>query len=116
MYNNIVNLPFIFSNIAEVTETTTISNVNANDQEQQQEITYNGDVEYYVAMYPYESAEVGDLNFNAGEIIMVTKKEGDWWTGTIGTRVGIFPSNFVQKTDVSDNNATPAVQEAEVMT
>ncbi|XP_037915004.1 intersectin-1 isoform X2 [Hermetia illucens] len=103
-------------NIAEVTETTTISNVNANDQEQQQELTYNGDVEYYVAMYPYESAEVGDLNFNAGEIIMVTKKEGDWWTGTIGTRVGIFPSNFVQKTDVSDNNATPAVQEAEITT
>lgn len=63
--------------------------------------TYNGgDVEYYIAAYPYESAEAGDLNFTAGEMIIVTKKEGDWWTGTIGTRTGMFPSNYVQKADV----------------
>lgn len=33
-------------------------------------------------------------------MIMVTKKDGDWWTGTIGTRTGIFPSNYVQKADI----------------
>lgn len=62
--------------------------------------TYNGDVEYYIAAYPYESAESGDLSFTAGEMIIVTKKEGDWWTGTIGSRTGMFPSNYVQKADV----------------
>ncbi|XP_058980761.1 intersectin-1 isoform X2 [Musca domestica] len=61
---------------------------------------YNGDVEYYIAAYPYESAEAGDLTFSAGEMVMVIKKEGDWWTGTIGNRTGMFPSNYVQKADV----------------
>lgn len=59
--------------------------------------TYNGDVEYYVACYAYQSAEIGDLVFDTGEVIAVTKKEGDWWTGNIGNRTGIFPSNYVQK-------------------
>nr|XP_018916715.1 PREDICTED: intersectin-1 isoform X1 [Bemisia tabaci]XP_018916716.1 PREDICTED: intersectin-1 isoform X1 [Bemisia tabaci] len=53
--------------------------------------------EYYIAVYPYQSVEVGDLSFNQDEIILVTKKEGDWWTGTIDDRTGIFPSNYVQK-------------------
>lgn len=61
--------------------------------------TYNGDVETYVACYPYESAEVGDLTFVAGETVYVSKKDGDWWTGTIGLRTGIFPSNYVTKPD-----------------
>uniref|UniRef100_A0A8D8PL38 Intersectin-2 n=2 Tax=Culex pipiens TaxID=7175 RepID=A0A8D8PL38_CULPI len=61
------------------------------------EATYNGDVEYYVACYAYQSAEIGDLVFDTGEVIAVTKKEGDWWTGNIGNRTGIFPSNYVQK-------------------
>ncbi|XP_055856493.1 intersectin-1 isoform X2 [Episyrphus balteatus] len=71
--------------------------------------TFNGDVEYYIAAYPYESAEAGDLSFTAGEMIIVTKKEGDWWTGTIGSRTGMFPSNYVQKADVGTTAAvTPA--------
>lgn len=57
---------------------------------------YNGEFEEYTACYPYESAEVGDLIFSVGEHIKVIKKDGDWWTGMIGTRVGIFPSNYVQ--------------------
>lgn len=55
--------------------------------------------EYYVSVYPYQSAEVGDLSFELGENILVIKKEGDWWTGTIGDRTGIFPSNYVQKAE-----------------
>lgn len=31
-----------------------------------------------------------------GEHIKVLKKDGDWWTGSIGNRIGIFPSNYVQ--------------------
>lgn len=56
--------------------------------------------EYYIALYRYASAETGDLNFNQGEVILVTKKEGDWWTGCIGDKTGIFPSNYVEKCDV----------------
>lgn len=50
----------------------------------------------YVACYPYQSAEAGDLVFEAGELVRVVKKEGDWWTGVIGSRTGIFPNNYVQ--------------------
>lgn len=57
-------------------------------------------VEYYVASYPYQSQEPGDLSFNAGDLITVIKKEGDWWTGRIDNNVGIFPSNYVQKSDI----------------
>ncbi|XP_016970787.1 intersectin-1 isoform X2 [Drosophila rhopaloa] len=66
-----------------------------------------GDVEYYIAAYPYDSAEEGDLSFGAGEMVMVIKKEGEWWTGTIGNRTGMFPSNYVQKADVGTANTAP---------
>lgn len=52
--------------------------------------------EYYQALYPYQSGEPGDLTFSAGEIVLVVKKEGDWWHGIINQKCGIFPSNYVQ--------------------
>nr|XP_014342050.1 PREDICTED: intersectin-1 isoform X2 [Latimeria chalumnae] len=55
--------------------------------------------EEYVAMYTYESAEQGDLTFQQGDVILVTKKEGDWWTGTVGDKIGVFPSNYVRPKD-----------------
>ncbi|XP_026472159.1 intersectin-1 isoform X2 [Ctenocephalides felis] len=67
-----------------------------------------GEVDYYIASYPYQSTEQGDLTFTANEIIKVIKKEGDWWTGVIDDRTGIFPSNYVQKAPAesvpADNN------------
>ncbi|KAG7207393.1 hypothetical protein KM043_009047 [Ampulex compressa] len=62
--------------------------------------------EYYMALYQYASAEVGDLSFNQGEVILVIKKEGDWWTGCIGDRTGIFPSNYVEKCDAPDQDTS----------
>lgn len=50
-------------------------------------------------MYTYESTEQGDLSFQQGEIVVVTRKEGDWWTGTTGGRTGVFPSNYVKPRD-----------------
>jgi hypothetical protein len=47
--------------------------------------------------------EAGDLSFQQGEVVFVVKKEGDWWTGTIGDRQGIFPSNYVQKAEIEVN-------------
>ncbi|XP_075057455.1 intersectin-2 isoform X2 [Mixophyes fleayi] len=55
--------------------------------------------EDYVALYPYTSPETGDLTFNEGDVILVTQKEGEWWTGVIGDRTGIFPSNYVRPRD-----------------
>ena len=55
--------------------------------------------EYYMSLYPYASNESGDLGFDQREVILVIKKDGDWWTGVIGDRTGIFPSNYVEKYD-----------------
>uniref|UniRef100_A0A8D2PYH2 Intersectin-1 n=1 Tax=Zosterops lateralis melanops TaxID=1220523 RepID=A0A8D2PYH2_ZOSLA len=56
-------------------------------------------VERYIAMYTYESSEQGDLTFQQGDLILVTKKDGDWWTGTLGDKSGVFPSNYVRLKD-----------------
>ncbi|XP_012582897.1 PREDICTED: intersectin-2 isoform X4 [Condylura cristata] len=55
--------------------------------------------EEYIALYPYSSVEPGDLTFAEGEEILVTQKDGEWWTGSIGDRTGIFPSNYVKPKD-----------------
>ncbi|XP_035760656.1 intersectin-1 [Neolamprologus brichardi] len=55
--------------------------------------------EEYVAMYTYESNEQGDLSFQQGDIVVVTRKEGDWWTGMVGGKTGVFPSNYVKPRD-----------------
>uniref|UniRef100_A0A8C4GYM6 Intersectin-1 n=1 Tax=Dicentrarchus labrax TaxID=13489 RepID=A0A8C4GYM6_DICLA len=60
----------------------------------------SGEAEY-VAMYTYESSEQGDLSFQQGDIVMVTRKEGDWWTGMVGGKTGVFPSNYVKPRDSS---------------
>ncbi|CAG0918976.1 unnamed protein product [Notodromas monacha] len=54
-----------------------------------------------VALYAYESAEPGDLNFQQGETIYLVKDEGDWWTGYLQdpNHTGVFPANYVQKVD-----------------
>uniref|UniRef100_A0A3P8S4D3 Intersectin 2b n=1 Tax=Amphiprion percula TaxID=161767 RepID=A0A3P8S4D3_AMPPE len=50
----------------------------------------------YVALYTYESPERGDLTFSEGDVILVSKREGEWWNGSIGDRTGVFPSNYVK--------------------
>ncbi|XP_061081818.1 intersectin-1-like [Conger conger] len=55
--------------------------------------------EEFIAMYTYESSEQGDLTFQQGDVITVLKKEGDWWTGAVADRTGVFPSNYVKPRD-----------------
>ncbi|XP_078088902.1 intersectin-1 isoform X1 [Mustelus asterias] len=55
--------------------------------------------EEFIAMYTYESNEPGDLTYQQGDVILVTKKDGDWWTGVVGEKVGVFPSNYVRPKD-----------------
>ncbi|KAH0545207.1 hypothetical protein FGG08_000661 [Glutinoglossum americanum] len=51
-----------------------------------------------IALFNFEADQPGDLGFKKGEIITITKRsdsKNDWWTGTIGDRSGMFPSNYV---------------------
>ena len=58
--------------------------------------------EFFVALYPFESQEPGDLGFESGDVIKVTKKDGEWWTGEIGDRTGVFPSNYVREAEANE--------------
>ncbi|CAJ1066789.1 intersectin-1 [Xyrichtys novacula] len=64
--------------------------------------------EEYVAMYTYESSEQGDLSFQQGDVVVVTRKEGDWWTGMVGGKTGVFPSNYVKPRDSASESLGPA--------
>jgi len=70
--------------------------------------------EQYIAIYTYASDEAGDLMFNEGDIISVTRVDGDWWTGNIGHRSGIFPGNFVKKYEEPTVATTVPVEEVEL--
>nr|XP_020652410.1 intersectin-2 isoform X2 [Pogona vitticeps] len=62
--------------------------------------------EEYIALYSYASSEPGDLTFTEGEEILVIQKDGEWWTGSIGDRTGIFPSNYVRPKDHDSSTAS----------
>ncbi|XP_032877202.1 intersectin-2 isoform X2 [Amblyraja radiata] len=62
-------------------------------------------LEEYIALYSYESTETGDLTFATGDLVLVTKKDGEWWTGVIDDRTGVFPSNYVRPKD-SDGSSS----------
>ncbi|CAG0883810.1 unnamed protein product [Darwinula stevensoni] len=68
--------------------------VNANEAA---EVPTDGILDYARTLYPYEPVEAGDLRFNEGEVVCVTKKDGDWWSGYVGdpSRSGLFPANYV---------------------
>ncbi|KAG7248734.1 hypothetical protein CRUP_018392, partial [Coryphaenoides rupestris] len=53
-------------------------------------------LEEYVALFTYESPQPGDLTFQEGDVILVSQREGEWWKGAIGDRIGLFPSNYVK--------------------
>uniref|UniRef100_A0A669DA04 Intersectin 2b n=1 Tax=Oreochromis niloticus TaxID=8128 RepID=A0A669DA04_ORENI len=55
-----------------------------------------GEDEEFVALYTYESPQSGDLTFKEGDVILVSKRDGEWWNGSIGNRTGVFPSNYVK--------------------
>lgn len=51
------------------------------------------------ALFNFDADQEGDLDFRKGDVITIVKRTEnmeDWWTGRIGDRTGIFPSNYVQ--------------------
>ncbi|KAK5166920.1 uncharacterized protein LTR77_007649 [Saxophila tyrrhenica] len=52
-----------------------------------------------VAKFTFDADQPGDLGFKKGDVITIVKRtesEADWWTGRVGDREGIFPSNYVE--------------------
>lgn len=59
----------------------------------------------YVALYDYEGIE-GDLPLVKGQTVMVVfKDKSGWWTGIIGKKVGMFPSNYIS--ELSEQKPVP---------
>ncbi|KAG8197395.1 hypothetical protein JTE90_013515 [Oedothorax gibbosus] len=62
---------------------------------------------FWTAMYDYTAAGEDELTLRRGERVEVLSRDskisGDegWWTGKMGDRVGVFPSNFVAPTTAS---------------
>lgn len=61
-------------------------------------------IERVIALFDFEAQEEGDLGFNKGQIIAVTRKTDstdDWWEGRVeagmsASKTGIFPSNYTK--------------------
>lgn len=59
----------------------------------------------WTALYDYHAQGEDELSLKRGIVVYVLSKDsnisGDegWWTGKIGDKVGIFPSNFVTEDD-----------------
>ncbi|KAM9480896.1 mitogen-activated protein kinase kinase kinase 10 isoform 2-T2 [Clarias gariepinus] len=60
---------------------------------------------YWTAVFDYEAATEEELTLRRGDLLEVLSKDskvsGDegWWTGKIQDKVGIFPSNYVTRSD-----------------
>ncbi|XP_064489726.1 mitogen-activated protein kinase kinase kinase 11-like isoform X2 [Ornithodoros turicata] len=63
---------------------------------------------FWTAIYDYDASGDDELSLRRGEIVEVLSKDarisGDdgWWTGKIGDKVGIFPSNFIAEGSAND--------------
>ncbi|CAG9538539.1 unnamed protein product [Cercopithifilaria johnstoni] len=56
---------------------------------------------YAIALFDFDSSVSGDLTFRVNdEIYVIERINNDWLRGTIGTRQGIFPANYVREVNV----------------
>ncbi|CAH1776541.1 unnamed protein product [Owenia fusiformis] len=68
------------------------------------------EVQYYaIATFPFEAQSDSDLSFNTGDRIAVNEQiDDDWLSGTIGSRSGVFPKNFVEIEKTSPQETSPS--------
>jgi len=67
------------------------------------------------ALYDFQGQEPGDLDFRVDDIITLTlcDPEEEWWQGTIGTRSGTFPRDYVQRITADTQASTsPSISTA----
>jgi myosin-1 len=49
------------------------------------------------ALYDYDANEADELTIRAGDlIVLISKDDPGWWTGSLNGKKGLFPSNYVQ--------------------
>ncbi|XP_058117236.1 mitogen-activated protein kinase kinase kinase 11-like [Anopheles coustani] len=79
------------------------SGIESSSQREQQDCATMSPL--WTARYDYQARGDDELSLRVGQIVYVLSTDssisGDegWWTGKIGDRVGIFPSNFVTNED-----------------
>jgi hypothetical protein len=55
-----------------------------------------------VALFDYTATLEDELNFHANDVInVVNQDEAGWWMGELNGKIGLFPSNFVERKDKS---------------
>ena len=71
---------------------------------------------YCKCMFDYEACDSDELGLSEGNIVEITDdSEEGWWHGKCKGKVGMFPSNFVERISVAEAHAalgiaTPAPQ------
>ncbi|POI32905.1 hypothetical protein CIB84_003343 [Bambusicola thoracicus] len=71
--------------------------------EELQEATAETEPTQVVAQYSYEATQPEDLEFQAGDVILVLSKVNeDWLEGQCNGKIGIFPSAFVRDGNTKD--------------
>ncbi|CAD5113837.1 DgyrCDS3000 [Dimorphilus gyrociliatus] len=56
----------------------------------------NSSLKKVVAQYNFAPSHNDELQFTKGDVIVVTQQiDGGWWEGTLGSKAGWFPSNYV---------------------
>ncbi|KAI9806563.1 MAG: hypothetical protein M1833_003750 [Piccolia ochrophora] len=51
------------------------------------------------ALFNFDAEQPTDLGFKKGDVITIVKRtdsKNDWWTGRVGDKEGMFPSNYVE--------------------
>ena len=70
--------------------------------------------EWGTALYDYEAEDEDELNMQAGDVIVeLDQYHTDWWSGTNERtgETGTFPSNYVSKPGVEEEQVTGKVRE-----
>jgi len=47
-------------------------------------------------LYPFQGQDSSELSFNAGDILIIHKDQGEWWEAELNGHRGVVPSNYVQ--------------------
>ncbi|KAN0108718.1 hypothetical protein V8E51_008460 [Hyaloscypha variabilis] len=71
-----------------------------------------------VALFTFDAQDYVDLSFKEGDTITVTKRtesNHDWWSGKIGSRSGIFPSNYVRVKEETLPPITPGCSQLRIL-
>lgn len=57
----------------------------------------NGNQPQCRVLFEYEAQREDELSLRPGDILTILREDDGWWEGELDGRIGMFPSNFVQK-------------------